>query len=152
LTENVLSDSQLFVIGFLSGIEQRDLSSDLSACTSNNSDILNILKNTMLQLKNIGLNTIPNLMNDLSTLNDLIQSTIINCSNTNEDIILTLDDLNKIKNELSNPNYQAFALKVMSNLMEILQLLNEADDAKSNKDFKTFGYLNGQVFRIILLE
>jgi len=85
-------------------------------------------------------------------LNSLIQSSITNCSNTNEDIDEIEKDLNNISNQLVDPNYQEFAFKIMVNLMRILEIINEAEDAYSNKDYKKYGNLSGQALRIIFLE
>lgn len=62
-------------------------------------------------------------------MNSLIQSSITNCSNTNEDIDEIEKDLSNISNQLIDPNYQEFAFKIMVNLMRILEIINEAEDA-----------------------
>jgi len=66
LNDNVLTDAQALTIGFLSGLENKDLSDDLAQCTSNNDEIINTIKNTIFELKNFGLISIPNIINDLS--------------------------------------------------------------------------------------
>jgi len=51
LNDNVLTDAQALTIGFLSGLENKDLSDDLAQCTSNNDEIINTSRILFLNWK-----------------------------------------------------------------------------------------------------